>query len=261
MSIGQDLDGMTSAAPHADGGAPRKGVLGAALGSGRLSARRAALGRVLAEGPSEKRARTQAQLLEAGRLLFAEKGIGATSVGDLCTAAGYSRGAFYSNFSDMDHFVRRLAQEQWSEMAAYARAAVAEALPAPDAAVARTDEGLEAAIAQLAERILRAMPVSRTFFLLQGEFVAHIVRDEEGAPALRRAYEEFKGSLRELLVLGLDAIGRECLLSPDDTTELIVAAAERSMRSALMSGDDGALTAQFDRTLPALLAHLTRPVA
>lgn len=209
-----------------------------------LSARRESVRRVLASSLSDKRAQTQTLLLAAGRELFTDKGIGATSVGDVCSRAGFTRGAFYSNFTDMDHFVRRLAEQEWTAMAAFVRSAIDEVLPDAVQEPPASDAQVQASLAALASRILRVTPVSREFFLLQNELVAYIVREGERSAPVREAYAQFKAAMREVLVLGMEAIGRECLLSPDDTTELIFAAAERSMRVALLAGTDAARPAE-----------------
>lgn len=225
----------------------------------RISGRRAAVRRVIAGTPSEKRAQTQAAILAAGREVVAEKGIGAMSVGDLCSRAGFTRGAFYSNFTDMDHFVRRLAEEQWNRMAEFVHDLVTSAINDESGrSEFRTDAEVTDAVADLADRFLASLPMTRDFYLLQEEFAAYVIRDEEHAPSLRDSYAAFKASLCEILVAGLAALGRECLLSPEDTTEIISAAAERSMRVALMRGDE-ALTGLLDRSLPELLAHLSVP--
>ncbi|MCC2593664.1 TetR/AcrR family transcriptional regulator [Tessaracoccus sp. OS52] len=49
-----------------------------------------------------RREATRLRLIEAGIHEFATRGIDATSVEQLCEAAGFSRGAFYSNFSTKD---------------------------------------------------------------------------------------------------------------------------------------------------------------
>jgi AcrR family transcriptional regulator len=51
---------------------------------------------------------TRRRLLEAAALIFIEKGIGAASVDDIAAAAGFSRGALYSNFADKDAVVIEL---------------------------------------------------------------------------------------------------------------------------------------------------------
>ncbi|RKT22124.1 TetR family transcriptional regulator [Paraburkholderia sp. RAU2J] len=47
---------------------------------------------------SQRREQTREFLFEAARRIFIEKGLAATSVEEIAKAAGYTRGAFYSNF-------------------------------------------------------------------------------------------------------------------------------------------------------------------
>ncbi len=57
----------------------------------------------------EAREQTRLRLLEAAALSIARKGLAATSVEDIAAQAGYTRGAFYSNFnSKSDLFVELL---------------------------------------------------------------------------------------------------------------------------------------------------------
>nr|WP_198984758.1 TetR/AcrR family transcriptional regulator [Herbaspirillum sp. ASV7] len=48
----------------------------------------------------QSREQTRERLLEAAHAVFMQKGYALASVEDISTAAGYSRGAFYSNFDD-----------------------------------------------------------------------------------------------------------------------------------------------------------------
>lgn len=226
----------------------------------RLSGRRAALKRIIATAPSERRAATQSLLLESGKRLIIDKGLGATSVGDICTDAGFTRGAFYSNFADMDHFVERLAQEQWTQILTYVHTAVDEVLTARSDDRPLSDTEVESAIAPLAESLLTAMPISRDFYMLQSELATYTARAPEKTSALRTGYEAFTASLCSLLVSGLKAIGRETIPAPEDVTALIIAAGERSMRAALTKGEDG-LTSLLERVLPTLLVRLSAPIA
>jgi AcrR family transcriptional regulator len=47
---------------------------------------------------AQRREQTRERLLEAARKTFVKKGLAATSVDNIAEAAGYTRGAFYSNF-------------------------------------------------------------------------------------------------------------------------------------------------------------------
>ncbi|MBV8159022.1 MAG: TetR family transcriptional regulator, partial [Dyella sp.] len=57
----------------------------------------------------ESRDQTRQRLLEAAAVVIAKKGLAATSVEDIAAHAGYTRGAFYSNFtSKNDLFIELL---------------------------------------------------------------------------------------------------------------------------------------------------------
>ncbi|MBX3312996.1 MAG: TetR/AcrR family transcriptional regulator [Actinobacteria bacterium] len=50
----------------------------------------------------EQQARTRSTLIEAAAEAFAEHGVGGASVEDICARAGFTRGAFYSNFENRE---------------------------------------------------------------------------------------------------------------------------------------------------------------
>jgi AcrR family transcriptional regulator len=68
------------------------------------------------------REQTAQRLLDAARKLIARKGLSAATVEDIAEAAGYSRGAFYSNFVDKDdlfiQLLRRAHQDTHAQLAA-----------------------------------------------------------------------------------------------------------------------------------------------
>jgi AcrR family transcriptional regulator len=68
----------------------------------------------------ESREQTRLHLLEAAQKLIAEKGLAAASVEDITREAGYTRGAFYSNFSSKNQlFLELLQQLHLQEMAVF----------------------------------------------------------------------------------------------------------------------------------------------
>lgn len=61
---------------------------------------------------------TRQRLLDAAQKLFAKKGLAAASVEDITAAAGYSRGAFYSNFGGKsDLFIELLRRDHQAALA------------------------------------------------------------------------------------------------------------------------------------------------
>ncbi|MEV0109547.1 TetR/AcrR family transcriptional regulator [Nocardia sp. NPDC050799] len=61
---------------------------------------------------AQSRALTRERLIASARELFAERGVNGTSVEQIAERAGYSRGAFYGNFSDKYDVLRALLLER-----------------------------------------------------------------------------------------------------------------------------------------------------
>src|SRR5579859_1200062 len=60
----------------------------------------------------DRRDRTTQHLLDAARKLIAKRGLSDTSLEDIAEEAGYTRGAFYSNFSSKrDLFIELLRRD------------------------------------------------------------------------------------------------------------------------------------------------------
>ena len=58
---------------------------------------------------TRSRERTRGKLLDAAAQVFAEVGLDAASVEAICDRAGFTRGAFYSNFETKDELFLELA--------------------------------------------------------------------------------------------------------------------------------------------------------
>ena len=59
---------------------------------------------------------TRQRLIEAAQKIFTKKGYVASSVEDIAEAAGYTRGAFYSNFSSKSELLMELLQRDHERM-------------------------------------------------------------------------------------------------------------------------------------------------
>src|ERR1700722_2665185 len=68
----------------------------------------------------DSRDQTTQRLLDAAQKLIAKKGLSAASVEDIAEAAGYTRGAFYSNFNSKgDLFIELLRRDHESHIQAF----------------------------------------------------------------------------------------------------------------------------------------------
>jgi AcrR family transcriptional regulator len=87
----------------------------------------------------ESQARTRNLLIEAARREIVKEGFAQASVRDIADAAGFSQGAFYSNFPDKEAILLELVQRHQSEERAKIEAALSQA---PDDA-AKAMAGIE----------------------------------------------------------------------------------------------------------------------
>lgn len=79
-----------------------------------------------------RRAQTRERLIAAARAVFAERGVEGASVEEICEAAGFTRGAFYSNFTDRSDLVLAMIQQNIQVQLAAAREAIAAMKAAGD---------------------------------------------------------------------------------------------------------------------------------
>jgi AcrR family transcriptional regulator len=77
----------------------------------------------------DSREQTTQHLLEAAQKLIAKKGLEAASVANIAAAAGYTRGAFYSNFDSKDDLFIELLRRDHRKDTDQLRALRSDALP------------------------------------------------------------------------------------------------------------------------------------
>ena len=85
---------------------------------------------------AEQQAATRAALIDAAAQVFAERGFTGASVEAIAARAGYTRGAFYSNFESKEELFAELLQERvyarYGEMAERAAFLVVGVVNVPD---------------------------------------------------------------------------------------------------------------------------------
>jgi AcrR family transcriptional regulator len=143
---------------------------------------------------SRKRRQTQARLLDAALDAFAERGFYGTSVEDVCERAGFTRGAFYSNFSSKEELFVALYDRQ------------ADGVLATLTGMARSaGDSLESALTEL----VAAIPRDRRWFLVNTEFALHAVRDPAAGAAYAAARARVRASFAARFAEVAERFGRE----------------------------------------------------
>ena len=77
----------------------------------------------------DSREETRKHLLDAAQRLIAKNGLSAASVEDIAEAAGYTRGAFYSNFGSKDDLFLELLSRDHRETRVQLAVLIDDSLP------------------------------------------------------------------------------------------------------------------------------------
>jgi AcrR family transcriptional regulator len=158
---------------------------------------------------------TRGRLLDSGREVFADKGFHGASVEEIAERAGFSRGAFYSNFEDkVELFLALLDdrdQRQFEE--------VGEILRTSEAPT----QFLESLRARMRDRTER-----RTWYMLSLEFLLYAMRNPEVLPKLA-AREQVEIDAYAIAVAALHEDMGMVLPAPATQLGLIVRSLERGM--------------------------------
>ncbi|HSI27491.1 MAG TPA: TetR/AcrR family transcriptional regulator [Aeromicrobium sp.] len=132
---------------------------------------------------SRRRAQTRQRLADAAREVFAREGFGRSTVEQVCEAAGFTRGAFYSNFTSLDE----LFLEMWAQESGALLGRLHE-LTNGEARARDVRSGVK--------RVLKALPVDTDWFQISSEFTAHAVR----TPGLARVMAQREAAILDALL-------------------------------------------------------------
>ncbi len=204
---------------------------------------------------SARREATRQRVLDAAREVFAEMGVIGGTVEDICERAGFTRGAFYSNFTDKDDVVDALVEREHSLLLGHLDAA----FPEVDREVAEAED-LATALGGIVHRILGSIPIDRQLSLVQTELEIFAIRRPDQAGRFVEINNRFRARISLLIEEAMHRYGRELLVDPSMITDSIVAIAERSVRRALLAGDGSDPDAMASAVLPRLLLSVSRPV-
>jgi len=190
---------------------------------------------------TKRRAETRANLIEAAYRVFADKGFGQVRIDDVCAAAGYTRGAFYSNFDSLEELFFAL----YDESARLIAGQVTDAI---------TDDDINPGIEAVIERVTATLLLDRDWLLIKTDFLLHAARN----PAVADRLASHRQQLRTVIETRLDG-ARERLTLPDAIADIpnaaraVVAAYDAVTVQLLLDGDLQAARTWLTRLLTALL--------
>jgi AcrR family transcriptional regulator len=160
--------------------------------------------------PERRRQQTRNHLLEAAARVFAERGFHGATMDEVAAAAGFTKGAVYSNFKNKEDLFLALfdlrAEQEFEEV----QKALAErsGLADPDA----TERDVA-----LTSRLIFGSP---EFHLLSLEFTLYAARNEDARRKLAERQRAATQTLVDLLQAQVGELGADYELSADDVVTL-----------------------------------------
>lgn len=203
------------------------------------------------KGMTRRRAETRRRVMDAAYEVFTELGIRDAPVELICERAGFTRGAFYSNFASKEELFLAIYELQMEERAQRLRTAVDEAVNAapPDA----VDEVLREA----GLLFMESLTADETWYLLNAEFRAQAMRQPELRAPTAAAETRFHDALAEILQDMLGRLNLRLTVDPRSAVVTIVALYETMLERAILDElPDRADSRYLTEVLPRLFASL-----
>ncbi|GAB20689.1 putative TetR family transcriptional regulator [Gordonia effusa NBRC 100432] len=178
-----------------------------------------------------RKANTRQRLLDAALAVFAERGFGQATVQQVCAAADFTRGAFYSNFSSLDELYLEVWRRESDRIIERLKAA-------GDRVVANAKLSLDDAIAQIDAGLSQDMD----WFRVSTEFTVLATR----RPELWHVRDLSERAIMSALQTVVDGIVTRLGRQPNDLDELC---------SAVWAVHDGTLVQCVTKSDPATARH------
>lgn len=203
---------------------------------------------------SAKRRRTRSALVEAARGVFSEHGLGGATIERLTQAAGFTRGAFYSNFDSKEALMLAVMDRE-RELATARMAQYIEQAGA-------VDDDDPFTIDELTETLVEVLTVGtsdRDWQLAIMEALPVSLRD----PALAQRQVEIRAraeaDARLLVVRGLDRLDRRSTVDVDLLVLLLLGLVERILTDALLQRSLETYPRRAGTAAATLMLSLSRP--
>jgi AcrR family transcriptional regulator len=183
-----------------------------------------------AAAPTRRRENTRTRLMDAAARMFAEEGIDASSVESICERAGFTRGAFYSNFASKEELFLALCERSAKTTLAALRERIAT-LEAND-----LDPGME--LHYLVQQVLEIAAQDRLDVLLNAEIRTQALRNADFAVAYLALDGGLSENVSQLVRDVAVARGLRLRVPPETATELLLSMWVSATEHALIAGRD-----------------------
>ncbi len=215
--------------------------------------------RDVADPPSARRRETRARLLDAAIEVFAEEGLQAASVEAICARAGFTRGAFYSNFESKEQLFLELFERELTRQVTHLETQAVPLIPA----LREHGNQLDAAAgARLITEFFAPGEDAITWFMLETELFLLATRERSLGARYREFMASFYGNITHAVEMIVAATERSFTIPTERVLPIMVGICEGMLRDAALAGTGPAEAAdEFGERLAELIFAITEPVA
>ena len=204
-----------------------------------------------------RRQRTRERLIDAAYDVFAEEGVHASTVEQVCERAGFTRGAFYSNFTSKEELFAALMERQQDILLAALATKVDALGPHLEKVTTPLDED---GLGELLLDFFIGPMDDRTWCLIDHEFRLMSLRDPEVAAVFAAHEAAFETSLLAIVGRALDLAGRRFVLPDGVAVRLLGDLYQDMLQRAIRAGRTLHEEPEARDTMARLVLALTRPV-
>jgi AcrR family transcriptional regulator len=194
----------------------------------------------------EKKARTRAQLLDAARTVFAERGFAGASLDEVAEEAGLTKGAVYSNFANKEDLVLAVLDDSFNQR-------MDDVLSQVD-----MDGTLEEQARRGGALFMAMSEQERWLDLLWLDFVTYAARNPEFGARLAARHRESQTAIAEVMVEG-SAEREWSLPMPAEKLALVVNALGNGLAMEKLIDPDGVPDELFGEVIALLWAGAVGP--
>lgn len=199
---------------------------------------------------SAKRRRTRGALIEAAFGVFSEHGLSGATVAQVTQAAGFTRGAFYSNFDSKEELMLAVMDRE-------RESATARMSRYIDQLTDEDDDG-NYSIDELTETLVELLMIGtaeRDWQVARMEALPVTMRDPVLAEWQSQIRARAEADARLLVTQGLERLGRQPTIDTDLLVLAVLGVAERSLANALLEGTLDSFPRRAGSAIATLLLH------
>lgn len=210
---------------------------------------------------SDRRMRTRAALQSAATTVFARQGVAGASIEEICEEGGFTRGAFYSNYSSKDELVLDILDQVLAEVSAGANQLLADAGRSPrEPCCEFTPEKKEAVLSDLLSHFRLPFSESRSAIIASREIRVHALRNPELQARMDEVQRVHEAQLKIVIEALLSAQGARLLISVEDLIMICSGCHDVAADEAVAADPEAEeLTVDTSRLLMVLTAFVRFP--